>query len=540
MLTPEEEAELAALDARFGKESSTLGDFAGGLKHSLDRTAYGIKTLLPQAVQNFGDRLDRQLGLGGLDKAKYEAGKEFVKNAGPAANIGDITGDVLLGLASGGAISRGGALLKNALASKGIANLGAQFGTEILGNAALNAAISPEDRGLGAALGAGGAVAGAGINRVLSGPLAKAVTPEARRMMDRGIGLTGGQMVSGSKANTLAKVSRGLEDSATAIPLVGDVIKHRSIGAIEDWNRVELNKALQGTGITVKNVGVTGFDEARDALRTKFDSIIEHITVQPTKAKELLDDLSESLGHLPLLNAAQRKYLSAWVNLHLGKHVSSDTPIEGRIARTIDRGIAEEITKWETRGSAWDQSMVDALEQIQGGWRSLLEASPDKPEVVEELQKLIQAQDNLAFLKKASDKTASGVFAPIQLQRVYERANRPFSQTLKDAKLTLPTKVPETGSAERAMLYHAMSPKGVSATATGAGLLTGFGPLTAAAAGLGAAYTKTGTKYLGSGVVKPVARTLGSKISPDELEYLVKLLSTQGSRATLNDYNEVK
>jgi hypothetical protein len=550
MLTPAEEAELAALEAQYGevaptsglstkaqkflggKEASHTQEFLGGLKHSLDRAAYGVKSLLPQSVQRFGDELDRKLGLGGLGQEQYEQGKAFVQESSPVANFGDVTGDVLLGLAPGSAAMRGGSVLKQALGRRALP--GTKIAAEAAGNAAWNAATSPEDREVAALLGAGGAVAGSAVNRLISGPLANQVTPEARRLMDKGIALTPGQMVSGGTAGMLPRTFRNLEDTATSIPLLGDVIKHRSIGAIEDWNLREINNALKPAGVKVKNVGVTGFDDARSALRTKYDEVVEHVTVDPAEAKVFLDDMAEGLKHHNLLNDNQRKYVEKWVNLHLGRHIKEGEPIVGPTARTIDRGFEEEVAKWRTKGSAWDQSLVDAFEELHKGWRgTLLKGTSDNPKAGEELAKLVEAQNNLDFLQKAANKSTSGVFSPMQLQRVNERANRPFSRTLKDAKLVLPQTVPSTGSAERAILYHMATPGGVSATAAGAGAMGGLAPLAATAAGLAGMYTKPGAHYMASGILP---KKLTDKFSREEVEHVIKLLSQQGSRATLNDY----
>jgi hypothetical protein len=548
MLTAAEQAELAALEAKYGGASSgdTLSpearayagagevsgakELLGGLKHSLDKAAYGIKSLLPQSVQDAGDWLDRKLGMGGLNEEKYRQGKAFVKESSALADVGEVGGDVLMGLAPGGAATRGGAVLKQALGRFGG---GTRLATEVAGNAAWNAATAPEDRGTAALLGAGGAAAGAGINRAISGPLANAVTPEARRVMDRGVGLTAGEMVSGSRPTVLGKALHAVENATSSIPFLGNVVRHRAAKSVEEWNVTEINKVLQGTDVKVNTPGTAGFDEARSGLRKQFDEVVAHVRVDPDVAKQTFEDLGESLKHLPLLNDQQQKYLEKWVNLHFGKHLNSGEVIDGHTARVLDRGISEEVAKWR-KGGAWDQTMADALEQVQGGWREVLQSSVDNPEAAATMQKLVRAQDELKFLQRASDKTASGVFTPLQMQRVYERANRPFTGSLKDAKATLPAKMPDMGGAERTLLYHVLSPGGVSGLATGAGLLAGFTPLVTAAGTLGAAYTKPGTKYLASGLLP---KKLTDKLSREEVEHVIKLLSQQGARAGLNKYN---
>ena len=92
------------------EESSFLSDLAQGAKSSLDSAALGIKGLLPQAVQDLGDRIDRSLGSGGLTTESTTPKPDFL-----AGSIGSVGTDIGLALVPGNTILKGAGALKNAL-----------------------------------------------------------------------------------------------------------------------------------------------------------------------------------------------------------------------------------------------------------------------------------------------------------------------------------------------------------------------------------------------------------------------------------------
>lgn len=122
---------LSASAISYGGTDSpgVLKQALGGAKHAWDRAAAG-------AAHLFGDE--------SLDPL-VEQGKAFVKETGPVSSVGQFAGDV-------------------ALTAPVAAALPAALFPQVVGNAAWNATISPEDRGTAAAFGAAGGSAPAALS----------------------------------------------------------------------------------------------------------------------------------------------------------------------------------------------------------------------------------------------------------------------------------------------------------------------------------------------------------------------------------------
>ena len=83
---------------------------AQGLKGRFDEMALGIKGLLPQGVQDLGDRIDRAVGSGGLTKATATPIPDTWAGA-----VGSGLADAATTLVPAGAMARGASLVAKAL-----------------------------------------------------------------------------------------------------------------------------------------------------------------------------------------------------------------------------------------------------------------------------------------------------------------------------------------------------------------------------------------------------------------------------------------
>lgn len=177
---------------------SVLRQALGGAKHAWDKAAAG-------AAHLFGDE--------SLDPL-VEQGKAFVKETGPASSVGQFAGDV-------------------ALTAPVAAALPATLLPQVVGNAAWNAAISPEDRGTAALVGGAGGAAGVALSKT-----AKALTPtaEAEFLKARGVPLTYGQ--------TLGEPIQKMENTLAKVPYIGAPLRARQREALEGWQKLTREAAL--------------------------------------------------------------------------------------------------------------------------------------------------------------------------------------------------------------------------------------------------------------------------------------------------------
>ena len=508
---------------------SGIEEFLGGAKNSWDRAALGLKRSLPQAVQDWGDKL----GGGGAALPQTVAqGDKFVAETGPASTVGGISTDVGMALAPGMGAMRGAKLAKTLMGMKGLSGAGATLGLEAAGNAGWNALTAPEDKEKAAAIGAGGTVLGAGANRLLMGPLAPAVTKEGRKLLDANVGPTMGQMVSGPDAPLAAKILRRTEDSIQSIPFVGDPVKARSAQAMAGYNTALYNDIMRPLGIQVQKAGLAGFEEAKRALRDKYEEIVDKVHFPAEKAVTFMEDMKHSIAALKL-DAEQTNKVGRFIDLHITPVIKDNAggAIPGRVSRQIDKGLEQEAVKWRTKGGAWDANIADALDQLQKGWRDNIEgiaSSADK----EMFDKIATASSKLRPLEELTTKTNTGVFTPLKASKALSDAGLNEDALTKAAKQTLPDVVPDTGTGIRSALYHMLSPSGLSGAAGLAAYsgLPHLAPFLAAGAGLAALNTKSGTKYLAEGV-EPIIKALRNKdltaAGRKALEEKLKLIGTQ-------------
>ena len=516
-------------------------ELTGGLKHSLNRAALGIKGLLPQSVQDFGDALDKSMNNAPLDANTLKQGQAFVDQTGAASTVGDLGGDVAMTLAPGAGILKGARLATAGM--KGIPRALAMLGLEAGGNAGVSAAIAPEDRQKAAILGGAGSVLGSAANRLVSGPLAQAVSPEARALMDKGVGPTIGQMVSGADAGFAARTLRRAEDAIQSLPFLGDVPKGRSIVALKDYNKAEFNSILKPLGEEVDKVGHAGIQAVKDAILKKKTEYMAKVHVPASEATTFLDDMNQHMDQLPLVSVRHRKWMDDWLESYVVPELKKGD-IDGPEAVKILRGLemATGAAKKRMVSDPMAEGLHVMLDQYAKGWEQQLVGKLSPQEAIM-MKRVARAELRLKPFETAADKSAEGVFSPMQVvQALRQHPANNITTTTAQARAVLPETVPDTGTGLRTALYHMMSPSGISGAAGLAAYAGTFGALTpflAAAAGGSLAYTKLGTKYLAEGIKPVLDKLTGRPIDRATMEQVVKLLSQQGGGAGLKSIKDM-
>lgn len=117
------------------------------------------------------------------------------------------------------------------------------------------------------------------------------------------------------------------------------------------------------------------------------------------------------------------------------------------------------------------------------------------------------AYAKLVPIQEAGRRAASGNFTPRQLAEQLHKSGRNIDDVTLAAKQILPDTIPDTGTAGRGIIAHALTPSGAGA-GTSAGLaLGGFAPAATAAALVAGLYTRPGLKAATLGV-HPVVKAL--------------------------------
>jgi hypothetical protein len=543
-MTPREELEMlrakriAELEAKAGggaqpevpppqgEEPSFLSDLTHGVKGSLDRTALGIKGLLPQSVQDFGDRIDKSVGSGGLTKETAVPVPDSV-----GGQVGSIGTDIALGLIPGTAALKGGNVLKAALAAKGLKGLGtaAAVGTDIAGNAGAAAAMAPEDRGNAAAWGAGGAAGGRVLARTLGGPLRESVSPQAQKLIDAGISITPGQALSGPQAGTIPRILRGLEDKLTSLPFIGDVLSNAQQRSVKSYNLNKINDAISSIGGKVKAAGVDGLHEADQLISNTYDTVLPHISV-PVAVSDNLIDVLDTAKNIPLF----KEYHGADLEAFLAKHILPEFekgPLTGEVAKRLDSMLGKYARK--ALGGFSSEPLGEGLLLLRKTLRDGMVGTTTEARQV--LKDADRAFAKLVPLQKAGEKSASGVFMPKQLSDALRNAKMKPDDLTEAARQVLPTTVSDSGTAGRQVLANMIHPAGLGAGGAAAAGLAGFGPAAIAGLGTAALYTRPGLKAATQGV-HPLVKALRAKLSsgpydPNKIEEIINNLTGRGITA---------
>ena len=507
------------------------GDLAQGAKASLDRTALGLKGLLPQGIQDLGDAADRAMGSGGLTQATATKAPDTAMGT-----VGDVGGEIAQAMIPGGAALKAAGAVRKGLALTRAARVAPALaiGTDIAGNAAASAAMAPEDRGTAAMMGAGGTLVGQGAGRILGGALRRSVSPEAQTLVDRGIYITPGQAVSGADAGLPARILRSTEEKATSLPIVGDVLKEGQRRSFKEFNLDRINDALGSIG-KVKQTGLSGIEEASNLISKSYDDVLPHISIDPLKADAALQASKNLTTTIPHFDQIHQNKLDTYIDRFLTPLTQSGKTIDGATAKRIDSELGQQARDFSNRGGLGNEPLGEAFFQLRDRWRHVMEgATPEARQVLSDADK---AYAKLLPIEQASAKTSAGDFTPKQLADSLRKLGMADDPVVQAARQVLPQTVPDSGTAGRQLLGQLLSPGNITGTGAAAAGLAGFGAPALAAAGAAATYTKPGVKMLTQGV-HPMIAALRKRLStgpydPNQVEDIIRNLVGRSTTAGL-------
>ena len=372
----------------------------------------------------------------------------------------------------------------------GLARLGVKGAAKIAGlEGAAYAAGSAEgdavDRAKAAAV---GGVVGAG-----TGKLADAIFPKvgeaARKLMREGVRLTPGQRVGG--------LTKELEERATSLPFVGDVIEAGQQNAMDDFNRAAMNVALRelpddtfqdqallvaleskGTLSRIKSTlrmlgkgsktvpkGKTGqeaYEFAKDQVDEAYAKVIPKL--KANVGSDFEDGLVKIIQENADLGEDGLKKLQAKLSKILASKVTSEDKIlRGDVLKTVDSDLGLEATKFLKSSLAAERDLGSALSSVQTLLRNNMEGT--SPQANREYRKVQSAFRTLLPVRKAvvAASTRRGSFTPAQLLRGSKAVDQsrdkiatatgkaPQQSLATDAQEVIGRTIPDSGTAERVM-----------------------------------------------------------------------------------------
>lgn len=342
----------------------------------------------------------------------------------------------------------------------GLARLGVKGAAKIAGlEGAAYAAGSAEgdavDRAKAAAV---GGVVGAG-----TGKLADAIFPKvgeaARKLMREGVRLTPGQRVGG--------LTKELEERATSLPFIGDVIEAGQQNAMDDFNRAAINSSIRILGkgskkVPKSKIGQEAYEFAKDQVDEAYAKVIPKL--RANVGADFEDGLVKIIQENADLGEDGLKKLQAKLSKILASKVTSEDKIlRGDVLKTVDSDLGLEATKFLKSSVASERELGSALSSVQTLLRQSMEGT--SPQANREYKKVQSAFRTLLPVRKAvvAASTKRGTFTPAQLLRGSKAVDQsrdkiatatgkaPQQSLATDAQEVIGRTIPDSGTAERVM-----------------------------------------------------------------------------------------
>lgn len=476
-----------------------LGDeIAGGLNAALGKGDY-------EGLRDYADFGKRALAA------------EYPNSSAVGSVVGGIAGG--LGLESlaarglsrlpAGAFARARSVLDRPVAGAAVdgALYGGAFGAGSNNNERLSGAAK------GAFVGGVGSTLGATGMRATGGLLGGIRDGAVRRLTDAGITLSPGQMLGNS--GVVGRAVKKLEDTAESIPFVGSAIRQRREEGFQDFNRAAFNEALSPIEASVGNVAEQGVEDALDAARKGYGRALDGVRI-PTD-KPFAEDVWDAIKH----GQVEGPYASDFDRIMRDQVTPALRGAGGEISGRnlqdslrILKGYARQYNDLASKGAngipqpaAWPvaiafNDMATSLEGLVA--RQAPEVLPAYNAANSAYRQVGVVRDAVDAAKVGTQSGEGGIFTPAQLSQAARRnakkyggsqgtTRQPFFELTRDAQDVLPSRVPNSGTADRMQAALAILAPTVGA---GVGAQQGWiDPETAAAvAALTGAYTRTGQK----------------------------------------------
>jgi len=468
--------------------------FAQGLKDPISGGAQLLTKMLPEGIVQAGNRLNnliaRTTGLvaelpeGGVDQQVREQEQAYQSRRGADAGMdwmrlaGNIANPVNVAIGAGapaaastlGRIAAGAA---GGAASSALAPVtSGDFATE-----------KAKQVGVGSLFGAATPAIAQGVSRVVS-PRAS-TNPQLQMLREAGVKPTIGQTLGGTIGN--------LEQKATSLPLVGNMIGNQRRQAVEQFNKAALDRVVAPIGGQIDEIGTAGVQKAGDQISRAYDDALSQI-----KVVKFDNQFSQDFGQLKNmakgLTPEMSKTFDRKINSVLGARTSQIKTMLPETFKKVESELGELASRYRASSTASEKELGDAFLQAQALIRE--QAARSNPQAAESLRRANSAWASLVRVEGAAKaaQNAEGVFTPAQLASAVRMADKSarkrstargtaLMQDLSTAgQQVLGNTVPDSGTAGRLLpvlgaggLGYGAATGAVDPLITGALLGTGLG-----------------------------------------------------------------
>jgi hypothetical protein len=406
-------------------QPGTLASLGAGLGHGVQQTALGAQQLIGRGLTSLGSDTvgpwlarDAEQGLarGNADYAPYSAAHPIVAGAGNIGGMAAATAPLALvapeigGMGLLGKAATGAALGAASGAVSPVENVqqtpdgGNDFWSQKLGQVGTNAAIGGVATPVTAALGS--AISGV-------------VDPVRQRLAQAGVTMTPGQIAGGGW--------QALENKASSLPLIGDMIKGAQQRGVQTFNKATYDQVLAPLGQKYSGpIGQEGVGAVRQTIGDAYDNALSNMTFRATDPA-FQSDITNLAGMAQNLPPAQQK---TFTNI-LQTQVFGKLGPQGLMDGPTLKGAQSELSRI-ARGYSGDPSFDNRqLGAAVGEIKSAIDNSLPRynaPAAVGDLSKANAAYANFVRLRGAAGSQGAmnngGIFTPAQLQSAVRSADK--------------------------------------------------------------------------------------------------------------------
>lgn len=491
-------------------QKSQLLGFQAGFNHPLDNVAKALLAI--PGVESADNSVARFLGMPSTREA-INAHAQALADANAAGiepgGMGKTAGEIIATAPT--MFIPGGPLVQGA-ASGALLTDGSSIG-DIAGDATLGAL--------------GGKLADGLVNGVARA-VSPMVRPAVQKLIDAGVPLTPGQIMGG--------IPKAIEDKASSIPVVGDMINASRARGVDAFNRATVNRALDPIGLKLPEDVATGHDAiafAQDALSDTYNRLLPALTMRADR--RLASGVQRAVSGASSLPAERQTQLQSIIQSKLVDAFDNTGAISGEGMKRADSELGRLARSYRGSVDPDQRDMGAILGNVQGELRSMVKRqNPQAAKIIDGVNSgyaaLVRAENAAT---RAGNK--GGVFTPPMLnsavrqmdtslrKRSVARGAAMLQDLASAGNEVLPSSVPDSGTAGR-FLLGAGGLGGVLGATTHDVTPAVLGVLGTGAAA--APYTKVGQKAA-TGIL--TSRPAGAKSLADLIRLLGPPATTAGA-----------
>jgi hypothetical protein len=374
--------------------------------------------------------------------------------------------------------------------------------------------VPPEQVGgtIGSSLLGGAAGKAAGVLGDVAGPTVKALNP-LQKPVSQTVRDLANKLVVTTPGQRGGKIASAIEQRATSIPLVGDMIKRARGKATEQWNRAELNEAIKDAGgaeIPKNRTGRDAIAHTQDQMHEAYNRVLGKMTGDLNSAdpsgmtfRQFLDQTKTLTTQS--LEPQTAKTVNGIIDNKVIMKFGQNGKATGERIKEIQEALRTEINDLKS-GNYQDRKAAEALKQVSADMKAMLKR--ENPKLAAELDDVDKGYAKFKASSKASlySTKNQGAYTPAQkLQAIKSRDKSKDKQQFasghapgeKDAEAVesvIGNTEPDSGSAGRIATMEAIF--------TGGGAAAGHPLIGAAMAAAPLLYSQPVLKYLQNRALK--------------------------------------